>query len=266
MENYNFFSFTNSLKINNTGPGGLISIFNGLNGIPTINGQNKIVEIGCNTGFTSRSIAQRYTTSEVIGVDISAECIRIAKQEHNNITPLSNLSYEEGDVTKLNFKNNSIDVIIISGVLGFVDNHKSAIQEISRVLKPNGHALIIDFFYGEEKPSNDLFNKLESRIGINFEKFDLNYWLKTFGTKDLEIVGFESLNLKYRNQIDPKILVDNIVKKKKAKNQMISQDEISTLKNNISVIIENFNYLNQGSFLLHKNDSSLYANGQPSMN
>lgn len=52
------------------------------------------------------------------------------------------LNAKKGDITKLPFKDNSVDVIFCSEVLEHVPNYKKALKECSRVLKKNG-ALIL---------------------------------------------------------------------------------------------------------------------------
>ena len=70
---------------------------------------------------------------EVIGVDIV-----LPKNKPSNYTKLV-----KADVTKkLPFKSNSIDTIILGGVIEHIENHIHALREMNRVLKPNGVLLM----------------------------------------------------------------------------------------------------------------------------
>ena len=54
-----------------------------------------------------------------------------------------NLGEYEVDITNIPFPENTFDYIICLHVLGFVNNEKKAIEEIKRVLKPKGTAIIM---------------------------------------------------------------------------------------------------------------------------
>jgi len=70
---------------------------------------------------------------EIIGVDIV-----LPKQKPANYTKMV-----KADVTKkLPFKDNSIDTIILGGVIEHIENHVHALREMNRVLKPNGVLLM----------------------------------------------------------------------------------------------------------------------------
>jgi len=65
-----------------------------------------------------------------IGLDISKEAVRIAKENWLNVIL--------GDMRELPFKNNSFDVVIAGGSLEHFTETEVALREIARVLKPEG--------------------------------------------------------------------------------------------------------------------------------
>lgn len=62
-----------------------------------------------------------------------------------------------GDVTNLYLKNNSIDLIFCSEVLEHVRNYKKALEELNRVLKKEGAAIITVPVYEKYWKSDDAF-------------------------------------------------------------------------------------------------------------
>jgi len=134
----------------------------------------KVLDIGCGTGFQSFLHAQ--TGSEVMGIDISADLLAIARTKTKLFDPTekslfgSSRSYKAeydqkihsllskkcpnygiysppefrlGDACELLFPNESFDHINCAGtVLSFIPNYQKVLSEIYRVLKPGGTALI----------------------------------------------------------------------------------------------------------------------------
>lgn len=130
----------------------------------------KVLDIGCGTGFQSFLFAA--TGADVTGVDIAADLIDEATKKKNNFNPSASLklfpsyfsfvdrynkktentlhdliqhnSYKPpiflvGDAQKIEFPDASFDHVNCCGsTLNFIDNYNLALEEISRVLKPNG--------------------------------------------------------------------------------------------------------------------------------
>lgn len=76
---------------------------------------------------------------DVIGLDFSKNMLEIAKQKHPDI------NFIEGDCTNLPFEDNSFDVVTISFGLRNIEDYDKALNEIQRVLKPNGIFFHLDF-------------------------------------------------------------------------------------------------------------------------
>lgn len=76
---------------------------------------------------------------EVIGLDFSENMLSIAKFKYPNI------KFIEGDCTNLPFEDNSFDTVTISFGLRNIENYDKALDEIYRVLKPDGIFFHLDF-------------------------------------------------------------------------------------------------------------------------
>lgn len=101
---------------------------------------SSVLEIGCGTGATLISLASN-GVNNLVGVDISDSQIEMARRRivHCKLQDNIQLSLAEKS-GQLNFKDHSFDVVFAESVLGIL-SHQSllkAIQEIKRVLKPNG--------------------------------------------------------------------------------------------------------------------------------
>ncbi|MFH1547036.1 MAG: class I SAM-dependent methyltransferase, partial [bacterium] len=94
-----------------------------------------VLEIGCGNGVDSVAFGKK--GAKVIGIDISPEAIKVAKQNNT----LSNVKFQVGDAENLVFADNQFDLVYSMAVLHSSDLSKS-LGEVSRVLKDNGEALL----------------------------------------------------------------------------------------------------------------------------
>ncbi|WP_338776679.1 class I SAM-dependent methyltransferase [Metabacillus sp. FJAT-52054] len=95
-----------------------------------------ILDIGCGDGYGTLKLAQ--LGYKVKGIDFSPEMISIAKREaiHNN------LEFEQGNVMNLPLENDHADALLVINCLEWVQEPKTALLELMRVLKPGGLACI----------------------------------------------------------------------------------------------------------------------------
>lgn len=99
--------------------------------------ENKIVlDIACGEGYGSNIMSE--TAEFVYGVDIDKETIELATQKYKK----QNLKYLSGDATKIPLEDNSVDIVISFETIEHHDQHEKMMEEIKRVLKPNGLMII----------------------------------------------------------------------------------------------------------------------------
>ncbi len=126
------------------------------NGIPIIDFQGKkALDAGCGGGRYTIAL-KKIGFGEVVGVDISKlglkNCrTRLAEKGINGI------SYEEGTVLNLPFKDESFDFVYSNGVLHHTKDLVKGIHEVLRVLKPKGTG----FLYLIENPGGIYWDIIE---------------------------------------------------------------------------------------------------------
>jgi len=91
----------------------------------------KVLEIGCGTGEFTKRIAQ--TGADITAVDISPDLLEVARSGITNI----NVRFHIQNVEKLDFEDESFDVVIGSSILHHL-NLNPALKEVYRVLKNGG--------------------------------------------------------------------------------------------------------------------------------
>ncbi len=100
---------------------------------------DKVLDLACGSGFFSRELAQ--AGAQVTGVDISAELIKLARE---NSKDFNNLEYFVANADKLaNLENNYFDKIICVLALQNIEKVKEVFAEVKRALKKNGKLYLV---------------------------------------------------------------------------------------------------------------------------
>jgi ubiquinone/menaquinone biosynthesis C-methylase UbiE len=117
-------------------------------------GDETVLDVGPGRGLLLISAAKRLTTGKAIGVDIWQSEDQSDNRPNNTWRNAraegvaKRIELKDGDARKLPFENSSFDVVVCSLTLHNIynpDERAKAVHEIDRVLKPGGHALILDF-------------------------------------------------------------------------------------------------------------------------
>ncbi len=106
--------------------------------LANIRSGEKVADLGCGTGaFTIE--AARFG-ARIVGVDSSPEMLAVAASKtHGTDLPVSFL---RGNMEKLPFSSESLDLVLAITTLCFVRRPESVISEAYRVLKPGGRLVI----------------------------------------------------------------------------------------------------------------------------
>ncbi|HUS12312.1 MAG TPA: class I SAM-dependent methyltransferase [Pyrinomonadaceae bacterium] len=99
----------------------------------------KVLEIGCGIGTDGAQFAE--AGAEYTGVDLTEAAVELARKRFE----LFNLpgKFQTADAEDLPFPAESFDVVYSHGVLHHTPETKKAIQEIHRVLRPGGRAIVM---------------------------------------------------------------------------------------------------------------------------
>jgi len=163
------------------------------------NKKGKLLDLGCGSGRNFIKSDDRI----VYGVDFSKKMLKFANKnaQKNKI----NVKLTHASAEKLPFNNNFFDNALYSATLHCLDTskkRKKSLQELFRVLKKGGKALII--VWGRKnkriknKPKEALIpwtvdGKKYGRYNYIYEKEELEQLLKNIGFKVIKII--ESMNI-----------------------------------------------------------------------
>ena len=114
----------------------------------------RVVDIGCGAGIDSLIAANMVGPSgQVIGVDMTPAMLRKARQAAAE-AGLDNVKFREGYGEELPVADEWADVLISNGVLNLMPDKDAGLNEMARVLKPNGRLQIGDILVQKEVPQS----------------------------------------------------------------------------------------------------------------
>lgn len=99
----------------------------------------RVLDAGCGAGGLLDAIKQR--GHNVAGMDISREMLSQASRSAGNPDPKNTL-FIQADLESVSFRDSSFDAVICVGVLQYLQDDKKGLQELTRILKPGGLAVI----------------------------------------------------------------------------------------------------------------------------
>lgn len=112
-----------------------------------------IIDAGCGLGDKTAWFANLAKNSLVIGID-NSESIHIAAKRFKNI---SNLFFVKGDISKLKFIENSIDLIICDQVIMHTSNPNKTLKNFCSVLKKNSY--LFCYWYSKKALPRELVDQ-----------------------------------------------------------------------------------------------------------
>lgn len=109
-----------------------------------LKGKN-VLEVSSGRGGGAAYIAKHFQPQSVHGVDISGKAVKFCRGYYD----IPGLSFSKGDAENLDFEDNSYDVVVNIEAAHNYPNKERFLQEVHRVLKPEGY-----FLFADMRPAN----------------------------------------------------------------------------------------------------------------
>ena len=159
----------------------------------TVKENSNILDICTGTGDIIKILNKIAPNSKITGIDKSSKMLDIARKKKLNAKLV------EGDATKLDFSDETFDIVTSTFGLRNIENRKQALCEIYRVLKTGGEFLHLDF--SNKNILNKIFDIITPITTLNSDKYI--YLIKSknnYPNADKIIEEFESVGFKLKSK------------------------------------------------------------------
>jgi len=156
----------------------------------------RLLDMGCGFGKSTEPLYDRFREAEVVGVDLSAPCLKLAARVAAD-RQARNVRYAQRDASATGLDDNSFDVVTSTMLLHEMPPKtvEATFEEAHRVLKPGGRMVHLDFHhlpdafarfihYGHGRRNNEPFME-------PLAKMDLADVLAKKGFSNVEVSPFE---------------------------------------------------------------------------
>ena len=127
--------------------------------------EDDVLECACGTGMLTKVVAPK--SKSIIATDFSSKMLKRAKKKCKNF---NNVEFMNANIMKLDFDDNSFDIVIAANVIHLLDDPIKAINELDRVCKENGKIIIPTYMNKDEKGNTSGFAKRIGKAGANFKR------------------------------------------------------------------------------------------------
>ena len=117
------------------------------------------LDVATGTGHTAFHLARKQ--AHVFAVDINSEMLRVAQEESDRQT--LGVRFLKGSAEDLNFDDNGFDLVTCRLAAHHFEDVAKCLEECWRVLRPNGHLLLIDNVVPTEPSTAQWINEFEKR-------------------------------------------------------------------------------------------------------
>jgi ubiquinone/menaquinone biosynthesis C-methylase UbiE len=105
---------------------------------------DRILDLGCGTGWASRRMARIATTGEVVGLDVADEMLRRAEQASS---AFRNVRYVWGSAEKIPEADNAFNKVLSVESFYYYADQGKALEELRRVMAPGAKLFILINLY-----------------------------------------------------------------------------------------------------------------------
>ena len=102
-----------------------------------------MLDVGSGPGHIPVMMARRFAGAVVVGVDLSAEMLKVAVGHARGV---ERIHYQQADAKRLPFRSSAFDTVFSNSILHHLSDPRPCLAEMVRVLRPGGVILIRDLF------------------------------------------------------------------------------------------------------------------------
>src|ERR1700749_452448 len=135
-----------------------------------------LLDLACGRGAYGLLIA-RHTGASLVGVDFSAQALTEAEEQAARMG-VGNADFRVGELTATGLPGDSVEAVLCTDAIQFPDEPAAAYDEIRRVLRPGGRAVLTCWEAGDPD---------DERVPMRIRRVDLRRGLEGAGLVDVAV-------------------------------------------------------------------------------
>ena len=135
------------------GPGSSESTHRALSSLPQLNGQSRILDIGCGTGAQTLALA-RYTPAKVVAIDNHRPFVVALNEQASELAIADRVLACEADMRTLQFEDESFDLIWSEGAVYNI-GVEAALKAWRHLLRSEGHLVFTEVCWRKRNPPDE---------------------------------------------------------------------------------------------------------------
>lgn len=150
------------IDLERQGPGSKETTLKALKCISELKDNITLIDIGCGTGTQTLFLAEALN-GKIIGLDNYEPFLDILINRAKDMGLGDKVDVIEGDMAKLNFKNEEFDIIWSEGALYHI-GFKKALKEWRKFIKPGGYFVASDFNWFTPEPPKEVYDYMDGEV------------------------------------------------------------------------------------------------------
>lgn len=127
-----------------------------------VSASDRVLDIGCGNGKSSRDLGRLAPSGSVLGVDLSSRMLQHAR-ERSSEEGLTNVRFEQGDVQIHDFETGAFDLAVSSFGAMFFDDPVAAFSNVAGALRHGGRLVLLTW---REFAANEWLSVIRDALAV----------------------------------------------------------------------------------------------------